>query len=440
MAGNPTIGRREAVGIGIETTPGVAVAPQTFARQAALTLDQKTTTIDNTTALGRIENISDSAVVERWTEGSLNGYVSDAVIGYPLLNIFAAVTPTLHSGETTVYDNLFSVSSTALPPTLTIARSNTVATRRHAMAMLSDLEIDIKQNDWVQFTATLQAMVGANSTETVVYPTENLFHSKYVTTKLASSVAGLSTAQLATPVVNTPTTATTGGTLAAGTYYYVITATNASGETVRSNEVSQVTTGAASTVTFTWAAITGATGYTIYRGSTTGNEQKLTTVGAVTTFTDNGSFTITAVTPPTTNTTAAAPLQIKSLKLKISRKIERFTPVGTIDPVSFDPNVFSVTGTIVARYTDTVLENVALNNTIQAMSIALVNTDTTIGTATNPSLTFTLPQVRFDPQTLDNKLDQTLSQTFNFNAELSTSAAYMIQAVLTNTKNGYAHA
>jgi hypothetical protein len=329
MAGNPFIGRRESVGIGIETTAGTAVAPQTFSRQAALTWDQKTNTIDNVTALGRVENSSDSAVTERWTEGSLNGYVSDQLLGYLLVNLFGSVSSALHPTETTVYDNTFTVSSTALPPTLTIARTNPVASRRHAMAMLSDLEIDIKQNDWVQFTATLQSMAGTISTETVVYPTETFFHSKHVVVKTAANLAGL---------------------------------------------------------------------------------------------------------------TGATPLQLKSLKLKMSRKIERFTPVGQIDPASFDPNEWSVTGTAVARYTDTTLEAIALANTAQAMSIALINTDTTIGTATNPSLTFTLPQVRFDPQTLDNKLAQTLSQTFNFKGELNTAAGYMIQAVATNIKNGYAHA
>lgn len=326
---NPFIGRKESVGIGIETTAGTAVAPQTFSRQLALTWDQKTNTIDQTSALGRVEGSSDSAITEQWTEGSLNGPLSDTLIGYLLVNIFGAVSPALHSSETVVYDNTFSVSSTALAPTLTIARSNPVVSRRHAMAMLSDLEIDVKQNDWVQFTATMQSKTGQSSTETVVYPAENFFHSKHVVVKNATNLAGL---------------------------------------------------------------------------------------------------------------TGATPLQLKSLKLKMSRKIERFTPLGAIDPVSFDPNVWTVSGTAVARYTDTTLETIATANTAQALSIGFVNGDKTIGTSANPSLTFTLPQVRFDPQTLDNKLDQTLSQTFNFKGELNTAAGYMIQAVLTNLQNGYAHA
>lgn len=109
---------------------------------------------------------------------------------------------------------------------------------------------------------------------------------------------------LAPPVLGATSTATTGGTLAAATYFYVITALNAFGETLKSNEVSQVTTGVTSTVTLNWTAVTNATGYRIYRSTTTGTEQKLniTDRGAVTTYTDTGAAT-TATSPPTTNTT-----------------------------------------------------------------------------------------------------------------------------------------
>lgn len=111
------------------------------------------------------------------------------------------------------------------------------------------------------------------------------------------------TNSLSAPVANAPSTATTGGTLAAGTYYYVVTAINSVGETIKSNEVSIATTGATSTVTVTWGVVTGATGYKIYRGTSAGNENVYYSVGAVTTFTDtNGAST--AGTPPTSNTTS----------------------------------------------------------------------------------------------------------------------------------------
>lgn len=117
---------------------------------------------------------------------------------------------------------------------------------------------------------------------------------------------------LAAPTANTPTTATTGGTLAAATYYYKVTAINSIGETLPSAEVSIATTGSTSTNTVTWSAVSGATGYKIYRGTAAGAESVYYTVGNVTTFSDTGGAS-TAGTPPTSNTTtiiapvAAAP-------------------------------------------------------------------------------------------------------------------------------------
>lgn len=120
--------------------------------------------------------------------------------------------------------------------------------------------------------------------------------------RVSTYTATTDTTGLATPVAVTPTTATTGGTLAAATYYYKVTALNATGETPGSNQVSKVTTGSTSTTTTTWGAITGATGYKIYRSTSSGAEHYLATVGAVTTYTDTGAST-TGVVCPTVDTT-----------------------------------------------------------------------------------------------------------------------------------------
>lgn len=108
---------------------------------------------------------------------------------------------------------------------------------------------------------------------------------------------------LATPVNAAFSTATTGGTLAAATYFYRVSAINANGETPASTETSQVTTGTTSTVTVNWSAVPGATGYNIY-GRTTGAQQLIATVGAVTTYTDTGAITPSGALP-TANTTIA---------------------------------------------------------------------------------------------------------------------------------------
>lgn len=101
-----------------------------------------------------------------------------------------------------------------------------------------------------------------------------------------------------TPVNSAFSTATTGGSLAAGTYYYRVSATNANGETLASAETSQVVPAGTSTntVTVNWGAVTGATGYKVY-GRTTGAELLIASVGAVTTYVDTGSITPAGALP-----------------------------------------------------------------------------------------------------------------------------------------------
>lgn len=128
---------------------------------------------------------------------------------------------------------------------------------------------------------------------------EDDYTNTYVATTNTTSPA------IIAPVANTPSTSTSGGTLAADTYYYKVTALKGGGETLASNEVSKVTTGATSTVTVTWSSVTGATGYRVYQTSAaSGTELFLVSLGVVLTYTDTGAITPTLPAPPLVNTTA----------------------------------------------------------------------------------------------------------------------------------------
>jgi hypothetical protein len=91
---------------------------------------------------------------------------------------------------------------------------------------------------------------------------------------LGQEVAYLNGAQnlWAPPPANTPTTATTGGTLAAATYWIIVTAVNAQGETLAyggssPTAISQTTTGTTSTVSFNIMRVPNAASYNVYVGT-----------------------------------------------------------------------------------------------------------------------------------------------------------------------------
>lgn len=116
----------------------------------------------------------------------------------------------------------------------------------------------------------------------------------------AAGIMGIAVEALAPPSQSALSTLGTGGTITAGTYKYVVTAINAVGETMASNEQTVTTTGSTSTVTVTWTAVTGATGYNLYKttsGGATGTELKYKSVGLVTTDIDTSPGTPTGALP-----------------------------------------------------------------------------------------------------------------------------------------------
>ncbi|MDE2098584.1 MAG: hypothetical protein KGL39_15120 [Patescibacteria group bacterium] len=100
----------------------------------------------------------------------------------------------------------------------------------------------------------------------------------------------------------TATPATTGGTLAAGTYYYKVTAIDSNGkQTAASAEVSAATTGTTGEVVLSWPAVGGAASYCIYKGTAAGAENGYFT-STTASYTDTGTAT-TAGTPPSADST-----------------------------------------------------------------------------------------------------------------------------------------
>jgi len=115
-------------------------------------------------------------------------------------------------------------------------------------------------------------------------------------------VIAVSTRVTPLPPTGVAASAGSAGSLAARTYYYVVTACVPNGETAASQEVSATTTGSNGSVELTWAIPSGdgATGYRIYRGTSPGAEDVLVGVvvgGQIASFVDVGSETVAGSAP-----------------------------------------------------------------------------------------------------------------------------------------------
>lgn len=105
------------------------------------------------------------------------------------------------------------------------------------------------------------------------------------------SQGGLRVNGLANPASTTLTTSATGGTLAANTYYYRVSAVGMAGETqaIATAPTSVTTTGTASRNTISWGAVAYATSYKVYRSTDNTNWFVNTIAVGTTSIIDNGS-------------------------------------------------------------------------------------------------------------------------------------------------------
>jgi hypothetical protein len=134
------------------------------------------------------------------------------------------------------------------------------------------------------------------------------------------------TVGIAAPVI-TLGSAATGGTFAAGAYFWKLSATNVAGETLASNELTATLT-ANQQQPINWTAVTGANGYKLYRGTVAGAENVLVTTitsGSTVTFTDTGLAGTNASLPALDRTAGAATVHAGAAMPEIS-----LTTVATI--------------------------------------------------------------------------------------------------------------
>jgi len=137
------------------------------------------------------------------------------------------------------------------------------------------------------------------------------------------------------PFNQTAAGSSTGGTLMPGTYFYTVTTVDFKGESNAATPYSAIVTGATPTstegsVVLTWAAVPGAVAYRVY-GRTFGAVSLMVEVspGSATTFTDNGSYTPTGITPPATDGTGFSLNSIKGT-------LQASTGFATAEPATID--------------------------------------------------------------------------------------------------------
>lgn len=135
----------------------------------------------------------------------------------------------------------------------------------------------------------------------------------------------------------------------------------------------------------------------------------------------------------------ASALSVKALSLTISKNTFLDDVLGTAEPEDILNRQLAVEGEITLNYEDETWKNYMKDGTNRAVEIKLVNTDATIGSSTNPSLTIQMPKVDFFNWEPDYSLEEIATQKISFKGSYDVSGGNAIISTcdLVNTVSSY---
>jgi hypothetical protein len=393
-----TIGRLVQIALAKETTRGTTPASPTYWIPYAdgSQIEENFDNAVNDQVYGIIESNIGQTRVKNWSESTLTGHVTDTIFPLLLLSLFGTDTVTTHSGESVIYDHTFSVQQGAQHQSLSMYRHDPASNvdRSYANCVVTKMDIEYVVGKFITYSASLMGQQGVvQSSYTPATTSENRFVPQYFTFKTAPDLAGVN-----------------------GTMTATGTAASTVNVTALSINTSRIRVGM------------GVTGTNVPAGAT---------VAAIVSAT---AFTLSAATTGAMGTITFSPLTLPviSAKLSVDAGSDAYQPMGTITPSDFFNKEFSVSGELELLWqNETDMKTRILSNAGDAVILDLINTDVTLGVASNPEVKATLAKVYYTSIGQPVKIKDMLTQVVKFTAAYSPSDAQMIKMLVTNAVASY---
>ncbi len=187
------IGATVDVGVAKEAVRGTAESAASYwLPKISLSIDDTIEQAIDENSVGVIEDATDAKLVYKFAEGEIEAKVGDKSFGLLLLGAIGSVST---SGPTdSAYTHTFSVLQSAQHPSLTLFVDDGNQDYKHALGMVTSLELSAEVGSIIQHKTGFRAKVGATATLTPSYSAENMFLAQHITFKTASTQAGLGAA------------------------------------------------------------------------------------------------------------------------------------------------------------------------------------------------------------------------------------------------------
>lgn len=188
------IGRLLQIGIAKETSRGTAIAAMTYAIPfAELDFDDKDQRVIDEQSYGVIESSVSESIVSQWAEGNLKAPIGDKHFPLILYSLLGTLTGTATGSA---YTHTITVAQSSQHQSLTFFVDDPLSGQdyKHALSVISELEISYERERFLSYSATIMAKKGATATLTPATVNENRFLPQHLTFKVATGTAGLAAA------------------------------------------------------------------------------------------------------------------------------------------------------------------------------------------------------------------------------------------------------
>lgn len=172
------------------------------------------------------------------------------------------------------------------------------------------------------------------------------------------------------------------------------------------------------------------------------DEEEVTDYGTPSLATGDDYFRAFDVTVKVADTVAnlgaASVLATKAFKLSLKNNARPNQNLNNYNPSDILALLFEAGGDLELDYVDETFRDHYAAGDYLAMQLRMVRSDLTIGSSTNPALTFVFPKVSFESYDPDRPIDDILRDKLNFVAHYDDTEEYAVEATLRNTLADYA--
>lgn len=184
-------GSLERYGLGLEVTPGVAVAPKYWIPlYGGSKIADKHEYKNNEGNYGNTAEVSDMQISKRWGEGEFNGKIQLDSVGVELAMLHGVHPTSVQRATTGVYDHTFEMAlNTNTPLTATIAENEPNYIGRYAGATIDTWDLETELGNFIERKIAFQSKPSVTAADTPTYTDQEEFLTDMMNIRIAAEGA-----------------------------------------------------------------------------------------------------------------------------------------------------------------------------------------------------------------------------------------------------------